>query len=158
MPKIGVAILVGALATFAPGLYAGEKPVDIPKEQQAEIEGLCYSVMMTPYVKENWPDLRSFSIKNVTGACIGKFSGTEAIVGPGACVLTVEVRTRQHGSATLTLSFVAEAGTKYALRPVYRGNAIHATVQNVDTGSFVARTWQTRKSRVHEEPAIVDAP
>jgi hypothetical protein len=131
----------------------------IPKDQQALIEGLCYSVMMGPYVKENWPDLRSFNIKNVTGESVGKFSSTEAVVGPGLCEVTVEVRTRQHGTAMLTLSFTAEAGGRYALRPVYRGNAIHASIQNVGNGDFVAKTWPSRKSKIHDEPpAVVDAP
>jgi hypothetical protein len=131
----------------------------IPKDQQAQIEGLCYSALLSPAAKENWPDLRSFNILSVTGDQVGNFSKTEAIVGPGDCSVTVEVKTRQRGSATLTLTFHAEAGGKYVLRPVYRGKGIAATIQNMDTGEYVARTWPTRKSRsAQESNALVDAP
>ena len=124
----------------------------IPKDQQALIEGLCYSAMLSPAVKETWPDLRSFNITNVTGDNVGAFSKTEAVVGPGQCAVTVEVRTRQRGSATLTLIFEAEAGTRYVLRPVYRGNAIAATIQNSDTGEFVAKTWNFEKKKKAPRP------
>jgi len=62
------------------------------------------------------------------------------------------VRTRQRGSATLTLIFEAEAGTRYVLRPVYRGNAIAATIQNSDTGEFVAKTWNFEKKKKAPRP------
>jgi len=119
----------------------------IPKDQQALIEGLCYSAMLRPAVKETWPDLRSFNITSVTGDNVGAFTKTEAVVGPGQCTVTVEVRTRQRGSATLTLIFEAEAGRKYVLRPVYRGSVIAATIQNSDTGEFGAKTWSSGKKK-----------
>jgi len=156
--KICFVCLVLVLSSRAGAQVATVLSDTIPKEQQAQIEGLCYSAMMGPYVKENWPDLRSFSIKSVTGDNVEKFSSSEAVVGPGNCVVTVEVRTRQHGTATLTLTFAAEAGGRYALRPVYRGSGIHASIQNVETGDFVARTWPARKPKVHDEPALADAP
>jgi hypothetical protein len=140
-------------------LFAADEK-SIPKDQQAKIEGLTYSAMLSPPVKEKWPDLRSFSITKVTGENIGAFSKTEAIVGPGQCVVTVDVKTRQRGSAILTLTFVAEAGSRYELRPVYRGKVIQASILNSDTGEMVARTWNsTRKPKSTPEPgALVDAP
>ena len=131
----------------------------IPIDQQAKIEGLCYSAMLSPTVKENWPDLRSFNITSVTGDNVGVVSKSEAVVGPGVCKVTVEVRTRQRGAATLTLTFEAEAGGKYILRPVYRGNGIAASIQNSNTGEFVARTWPTKKSRsTPESSSLADVP
>jgi hypothetical protein len=131
----------------------------IPKDQQALIEGICYSMMMSPIVKENWPDLRSFNIISVTGENIGNFSKTEAVVGPGQCVVTVEVKTRQRGSATLILTFEAEAGGKYVLRPVYRGSALAATIQNSNTGEFVAKTWNPVKRKKTTDPeTLLDTP
>jgi len=131
----------------------------IPKEQQAKIEGLGYAAMMSPLVKENWPDLRTFSIMTVTGDNVEHVSKSEAIVGPGRCCVSVEIRTRQRGSATLTLTFDAEAGGQYVLRPVYRGNSIAATIQNLDTGEYVARTWNTaRKKRAPEIPSSIEPP
>jgi hypothetical protein len=138
---------------IAEGQLATTVADSIPKEQQARIEGLCYSAMLSPLVKETWPDLRSFNILNVKGDNVGTFSKTEAVVGPGPCTVTVEVRTRQRGSATLTLSFEAVAGGNYVLRPVYRGDSIHATIQNVDTGEMVARTWNlSKKTKPTVEP------
>ncbi len=131
----------------------------IPKEQLAKVEGLGYTALLSPGVKEKWPDLRSFNITTVTGDNVSTFSKSEVIVGPGQCSITVEVRTRQHGTVTLTLAFEVEAGGNYVLRPVYRGKVIAATIKNVDTGEFVARTWPTRKSKsAQEADALVEAP
>ena len=151
-----LATILGGLAI--PGSLAAP-PESIPIDQQAKIEGLCYSAMLSPVVKENWPDLRSFNITNVTGESVGIFTKSEAVVGPGICKVTVEVRTRQRGAATLTLTFEAEAGGLYVLRPVYRGNSIAAAIQNSSTGEYVARTWPTRKSRAAPESgSLADAP
>jgi len=131
----------------------------IPKEQLAKIEGLGYTALLSPAVKEKWPDLRSFNITTATGDNVSAFSKSEVVVGPGQCSITVEVRTRQHGTATLTLAFEVEAGGNYVLRPVYRGNVLAASIKNVDTGEFVARTWPARKSKPAQEAnALVDAP
>jgi hypothetical protein len=160
MKTISSLFLAATLTWFAGGHLAAAAEPSIAKDQQAKIEGLTYSAMLSPSVKEKWPDLRSFSITKVTGENIGTFSKTEAIVGPGQCIVTVDVKTRQRGSATLTLTFVAEAGSTYELRPVYRGKAIQASILNCGTGEMVARTWNlTRKSKSAPEPnALVDAP
>ena len=150
---------MGKIAHFLLGMLVGlgcampAFAAEIPKEQQARIEGLHYSDMVSPYVKENWPDLRSFAITGLTGDAVGSFSKSEAVVGPGTCTVTVEVRTRERGSATLSLTFEAEAGGHYLLRPVYRGPAIHASILNRDTGELVARTWTANKRHRRAEPA-----
>ena len=160
MKKIVLLFLAAILTWIADGQLAAADEKSIPKDQQAKIEGLTYSAMLSPVVKENWPDLRSFNISKVTGENVGVFSKTEAIVGPGECVVTVDVRTRQRGSATLTLTFVAEAGGTYVLRPVYRGKAIQASILNSETGELVARTWSlAKKHKSTPEPnTLADAP
>jgi len=160
MKKIILLFLAAILTWVADVQLAAADEKSIPKDQQAKIEGLTYSAMLSPLVKENWPDLRSFNISKVTGENVGVFSKTEAIVGPGQCIVTVDVKTRERGSATLTLTFVAEAGSTYELRPVYRGKAIQASILNPATGELVARTWNfTRKSKSMPEPnALADAP
>jgi hypothetical protein len=160
MKKISILFLAVIWTILAGGRLAAADENSIPKDQQAKIEGLTYTAMLSPLVKEKWPDLRTFSITKVTGENIGAFSKTEAIIGPGQCIVTVDVRTRQRGSATLTLTFVAEAGSTYELRPVYRGKAVQASIMNTDTGEMVARTWNlTKKSKSTAEPnALADAP
>jgi hypothetical protein len=160
MKKITLLFIAAILSGLVGDPLAAADEKSIPKDQQAKIEGLTYSAMLSPHVKEKWPDLRDFSITKVAGENIGAFSKTEAIVGPGQCIVTVDVKTRQRGSATLTLTFVAEAGSTYELRPVYRGKAIQASILNSDTGEMVARTWNsTRKPRSTPEPnALADAP
>jgi hypothetical protein len=160
MKKITLLFLAAILTGLAGGPLAAADEKSIPKDQQSKIEGLTYSAILSPLVKEKWPDLRSFNITKVTGENIGAFSKTEAIVGPGQCIVTVDVKTRQRGSATLTLTFEAEAGATYELRPVYRGKAIQASILNSETGETVARTWNlTRKSKSTPEPnTLADAP
>jgi hypothetical protein len=53
---------------------------------------------------------------------------------------------------SLTLIFEADAGRKYVLRPVYRGSGIAATIQNSDTGEFVAKTWNSEKKKKKAPP------
>ena len=153
MGKISLLYLTFILTCIVGGQTVAVAADSIVRDEPAKIEGLCYSAMLGPVVKENWPDLRSFNITSVTGENVGAFSKSEAVVGPGPCSITVEVKTRQRGSATLTLTFEAEAGGKYVLRPVYRGNGIQASIQNSDTGEFVARTWPlNKKPKLQPEP------
>jgi len=160
MKKITLLFLGFVLAAVARSQEAAETEKSIPDDQPAKIAGLTYSAIRSPLGKESWPDLRSFNIAKVVGENVSGISKTEATVGPGQCSVTVEVRTSQHGSATLTLNFVAEAGSTYQVRPVYRGKGIQATILNADTGEMVARTWSLAKKHkpAPEANALVDAP
>jgi len=148
-------ILTAAIGHGQPTVEVVDSP---PDDQQAKIEGVYYSLLLSPLMKEKCPDLISFNITNVTGTNVGAVSKTEAVVGAGECTVTVDVKTRQHGSATLTLTFDAVAGGKYSLRPVYRGNTIAATIQNSGTGEFVARTWTQTKKKKSGEPSSLASP
>jgi peptidoglycan hydrolase-like protein with peptidoglycan-binding domain len=146
MKKIPSLLLAVALVGSAGCRSVDPSTARIPKDQQARIEGLSFTAtLLSPSVKLNWPDLLSFDIINVTGASVGGFSKSKAIVGPGQCSITVEASTDWHQSATRILTFEAKAGRKYLLRPVYQGRVIEATIQDESTLEIVAKTWGSMK-------------
>ena len=146
MKKIPSLLLAVALACLAGCQSVATSTTRIPKDQQARIEGLSFpATLLSPIVKLNWPDLRSFDIVNVTGASVGGFSKSKAIVGPGPCSITVEASSDWHQSATHILTFEAKAGKKYVLRPVYQGRVIEATIQDEGTLEIVAQSWGSKQ-------------
>ncbi len=153
MNKIPSLLLAVALVCIAGCRSVDPSTARIPKDQQARIEGLSFTTtLLSPSVKLNWPDLLSFDIVNVTGASVGGFSKSKAIVGPGQCSITVEASSDWHQSATRILTFEAKAGKKYVLRPVYQGRVIEAAIQDEGTLEIVAKTWGPKKPNPPPEP------
>jgi hypothetical protein len=154
MNKIPSLLLAVALICLAGCQSVDPATARIPKDQQARIEGLSFTAtLLSPSVKLNWPDLLSFDIIDVTGASVGDFSKSKAIVGPGPCSITVEASSDWHQSATHILTFEAKAGKKYVLRPVYQGRVIEATIQDEGTLEIVAKTWGPKKPNPPPKPA-----
>jgi hypothetical protein len=153
MKKIPGLLLTGVLACLAGCRSVDPSTARIPKDQQARIEGLSFTTtLLNPIVRVNWPDLRSFDIINVTGASVGDFSKSKAVVGPGRCSITVEATADWHQPATHILTFEAKAGGKYVLRPVYQGRVIEATIQDEGTSEIVAQTWGSKKPSPPPKP------
>jgi hypothetical protein len=146
MKKIPSLLLTIALVCLAGCQSVATSTARIPKDQQARIEGLSFTAtLLNPIVRVNWPDLRSFDIINVTGAGVVAFSKSKATVGPGQCSITVEASADWHQPATRILTFEAKAGRKYAIRPVYQGRVIEATIQDEGTSEIVAQSWGSKQ-------------
>ena len=142
MKKLPSFLLSIVLLCFAGCQSVDTSAISIPKDQRAKIEGLSFTeILLSPVVKLNWGDLRSFDITHVTGANVGAFSKSEAVVGPGQCSVTISASAEFHYPATHTLTFVAKAGRKYVVRPIYRGRDIEAAIQDSGSLEIVARSW-----------------
>jgi hypothetical protein len=142
MKKLPGLLLSIVLVCFAGCQSVDTSAVRIPIEQQAKIEGLSFTeILLSPVVKLNWGDLRSFEITDVTGTNVGAFSKSEAVVGPGQCSVTIRATAELHYPATHTLTFEAKAGRRYVVRPVYRGRDIEVAIQDSGSLEIVARSW-----------------
>ncbi len=150
-------LLFGLFFVGVAGCQSVDSSPSTGVDQHATIEGLStVSLLLSPIVKLNWPDLRRFEIIGASGAG-AKFSSSEARVLPGPCTITITAEGDWHDEAVLHLRFEPKASGRYVVRPVYRGRTIECAIQDTQTREIVARSW-TQDANQDPRPIPKETP